>query len=199
MSWYKTNPNDFIDARLAYESAGVMGSGVTGIGNIINRYAKIKYAKERDKINDENLKNTNATKEKVATIGYSRSVDSANIRAGASDKSNISREKVAKINYDRSWNSDSANLKSASMSAGVKRYIADVSERNNKRTNSANSANTDKKTKTQRYVADSNVESAKMKSKGKNKNWKVEALKKAKTPKEREAILQMKDIGDEEI
>jgi len=90
MSWFNDNPNRVIDARLAYESAGAMGRGVAGVGKAMLDYGQIQYKKKRDKKNDENLANTNATKVKVHEIDYAKSTDTAKIN-------NTGKVKVAKV------------------------------------------------------------------------------------------------------
>jgi len=237
MSWYGTNPNKAIDARLAYEGAGAIGRGIGGVGSAVSGYAKLKYKKKRDEKNDENLANENATKIATHTIDYNKSTDTAKINTvGKVKVANINKNadtyvidskkdiakidykkstdtakintvgkvKVANIDYDKSIKTANINKKakvaSASIGASAKKYAANVSASNNKRTTATLTTTTKEKTKAQRYVADKNFESAKVKKKPKKAgSWKIKALQKAKTVEEREKILAMKDIGDEDI
>ena len=200
MSWFNDNPNRVIDARLAYESAGAMGRGVAGVGKAMLDYGQIQYKKKRDKKNDENLANTNATKVKVHEIDYAKSTDTAKIN-------NTGKVKVAKIGYAKSVDTakitGKAKIKSAELGYKGKKYSADISAENNKRTTSTLSSTTKEKTKAQRYVADKQFEGAKLKTSTKKKSipkWKKDLLKKARTPKQRELILKMNnDIGEEDI
>lgn len=214
MSWFNNNPNRVIDARLAYNSAGAMGRGVAGIGKAVLDYGQIQYKKKRDQKSDENLNNENATKVKVHQIDYQKDTDTAKINnQGKVKVANINsntdkyvidtKKDIEKIDYAKSTDTakinSKAKIKSAEIGFAGKKYSADVSASNNKRTTSTLSSTTKEKTKAQRYVADKNLESAKVKKKPKHLNWKIEALKKAKTPQEREKILKMKNLGDEDI
>jgi len=212
--WYGKS-SDFIDARLAYDGAGAMGRGISSIGGAMSNYAKLDYQKKRAKQEDRNLANTNAAKIKTHEIDYLKSTDTAKIKSDGdiqvakindgSGRYIIDRKKdIAKIDYLKSTDTakitGKAKVKSSKISADAKIYGANISAENNKRTTSTLRDTTKVKSKAQQYVADKSVESAKIKSKPKKKeSWKIQALKNAKTAKEREAILKMKDIGDKEI
>ena len=183
-----------IDARLIYDGAGAIGRGVSGVGGAMSGYAKLKY--EKDLNNDKNK-----TDIKTHLIDYRKSTDTAKINKDSKIYETDGKVKVAKIDYRKS--TDTAKINKDS-----NKYATDASERNNKRTTYALVSTTDKKTKTQKYVADRNLEGAKVKSKDKKKgskspDWLKDAMKRAKTPEEREKLLQeykkLKTIDDMDI
>ena len=159
----------------------------------INSTGKVKVA-NINKVSDAYVSDS---KKDIAKIDYKKSTDTAKINS-------TGKVKVANIDYDKSIKTANINKKakvtSASIGASAKKYAANVSASNNKRTTSTLTATTKEKTKAQKYVADKNLESAKVKKKPKKaESWKIKALKNAKTVAEREKILAMKDIGDEDI
>ena len=229
MSWYKDNPKNQIDGRLAYESAGAMGRGVAQMGAVASDYARLKYKKKRDKKDDENLVAQNDTNIKTHKIDYAKSTDTATINSTGkvkaakvnanADKYVIDTKKgIAKIDYAKSTDtatinstgkvkaaqiSGKAKVTSASIGANAKKYSANVSATNNKRTNATSAENSKRSSKTQKFVSTVNYAGAKLKVDSKKnkpkRNLKLEALKRAKTPEERLKILNSKNIGDVEI
>jgi len=196
--WYKDRVIDNLDPTQAIRDAGKVGEAVALMAGGVKNYADTIHAKKREKIADAQKASANATKRYVADKGYAGKVDSARIRARASDRRNAASIKVAGINFNREkYKSDSAykkavdqemlrnkgkaitagaRVKAASISAGAKKYSADVSSENNKRTTSTSMATTKLRTKTQLQVADKNAENAKVRAAAKLTKQKVAKL-----------------------
>ena len=198
MAWYTDKVKDNIDVTQAVRDAGKLGEAIAYAAQGVKGYADTIHAKKREKVVDSQKAAANATKRYVANKGYAGKVDSARIRASASDRRNAASIKVAGINFNREkYKSDSAykkaidqevlrnkgkkitagaKVKAASISAGAKRYSADVTRENNKRTTSTALETTKLRTKTQLDVAAKNAENAKAKAAAKQTKAKAAKL-----------------------
>ena len=226
--WYDNNPNRVIDARLAYEGAGAIGRGISGAGKAMSGYAKLKYDKKRDKVDDafkeKTHKNSNDLAQLKLDLGYD---DNMTKKQVSRDRVEDNKRTVGAKNYatdgsvannkrtvHMQGNTNQTSVKVANIGANAKTtsaklklqgttITAGTSRANNINTSNTSVSTTNTKAKSQKYTADKQFEGAKLKSKSKKNSvpkWKKDLLKSARTHKQIDNILKMKnDLGDEDI
>jgi hypothetical protein len=230
MGWYDTNPRNMINARLAYDGAGAIGRGISGVGSAMSGYAKLKYQKKRDekddKFKENSLQNTRDLAKLKIDLGYDTNETAktvANTKKEAviyktdgsvanNIRSTLTQREVAKLGYEgKKYVADTGernNIRSTSVSDRNNRRTTSVSASNNQRTNTTLAENSKRSVKSSKYSDDSAMQRAKIKAKAKKKgskspDWLKEAMKRAKSPEERERLLQeykkLKTLDDMDI